>query len=75
MKGIFITFEGPDGSGKTTQIELLRDYLENTGFNVIFTREPGGTPIGDMVRKILLNPLNIEMSFRTETLGRDYAVS
>ncbi|MCL4415308.1 MAG: dTMP kinase [Actinobacteria bacterium] len=68
MKGIFITFEGIDGSGKTTQIELLNSFLRQSGFDVVLTREPGGTDIGDKIRKILLDSKNIQMSYRTETL-------
>ncbi|EKD81748.1 MAG: hypothetical protein ACD_39C01659G0005 [uncultured bacterium] len=54
VKGSFITFEGPEGSGKTTQIALLRDFLTNRGFEVITTREPGGTSAGDRIRSVLL---------------------
>lgn len=68
MKGIFITFEGIDGSGKTTQIELLNSFLKQSGFDVLLTREPGGTDIGDKIRKILLDNKNIQMSYRAETL-------
>lgn len=68
MKGIFITFEGIDGSGKTTQIELLNSFLKQSGFDVVVTREPGGTDIGDKIRKILLDSKNIQMSYRAETL-------
>ncbi|MBE3090149.1 MAG: dTMP kinase [Actinobacteria bacterium] len=68
MKGIFITFEGIDGSGKTTQIELLNSFLKQSGFDVVLTREPGGTDIGDKIRKILLDSKNIQMSYRAETL-------
>jgi dTMP kinase len=67
MKGIFITFEGIDGSGKTTQIKLLADYLQKEGYDIVVTREPGGTKIGDKIREILLDPLNKGMSVRTET--------
>src|SRR4030066_801371 len=68
MKGIFITFEGIDGSGKTTQIELLHSFLKQSAFDVVLTREPGGTDIGDKIRKILLDSKNIQMSYRAETM-------
>lgn len=68
MKGIFIVMEGPDGSGKTTQIELLKKYLEEEGYESIITREPGGTVIGEAVRSIILNPEYEEMSDVTEML-------
>ncbi len=55
-KGLFITFEGPDGSGKTTQSILLARYLRRKGYKVIHTREPGGTSMAEALRKILLNP-------------------
>ena len=54
-KGLFITFEGIDGCGKTTQIELLKNYLENKGYNVLLTREPGAKGLGEKLREILLN--------------------
>jgi len=57
-KGLFITLEGPDGSGKTTQSLLLARYLEDKGYEVVRTREPGGTSIAESLRKILLNPKN-----------------
>ena len=47
MKGLFIVMEGPDGSGKTTQINLLKEYLEEAGYECLITREPGGTVIGE----------------------------
>ncbi|MEE8163577.1 MAG: dTMP kinase, partial [Anaerolineae bacterium] len=65
---LFITFEGPEGSGKTTQIELLSEYLEEKGYPVLATREPGGTSIGDQVRAILLDPQNTEMLPASEAL-------
>jgi dTMP kinase len=51
---VFVTFEGLDGSGKTTQVELLRAYLEGEGRDVVATREPGGTELGERVRELLL---------------------
>ncbi len=54
-KGLFITFEGADGCGKTTQLNLLKDYLEQKGKDVVVTREPGAKGLGEHVRKILLN--------------------
>ena len=67
-KGIFITMEGPDGSGKSTQIELLRAYLEEEGYDVLITREPGGTRISEAIREIILNKEYAEMSPVTEML-------
>lgn len=67
-KGILITFEGPDGSGKTTQIAMLKEYLSSKGFEVVFTREPGGTEIGEKVRDIILDNSHSEMSSMCEAL-------
>ncbi|OFW62475.1 MAG: dTMP kinase [Actinobacteria bacterium RBG_19FT_COMBO_36_27] len=66
-KGLFITFEGLDGSGKTTQIKLLSSYLKSKGFDVVLTIEPGGTGIGGKIRKILLAKGNLDISHKTET--------
>lgn len=68
MKGKFITFEGIEGSGKTTQIAEVAAYLKGKGHEIVQTREPGGTEIGDQIRKILLDPTNTKMSARTELL-------
>lgn len=54
-KGLFITFEGADGCGKTTQIKLVKDYLEKSGYEVVLTREPGAKGLGEKIREILLN--------------------
>lgn len=54
-KGLFITFEGADGCGKTTQIKLAAEYLKNKGYDVILTREPGAKGLGEQLREILLN--------------------
>ncbi len=54
-KGLFITFEGADGCGKSTQLNLLKDYLEQKGFEVVLTREPGGKGLGEEIRKLLLH--------------------
>lgn len=68
MSGLFIVLEGPDGSGKTTQITLLQKYLEEQGKECIITREPGGTRIGEAIREVILNPEYKEMSDVTEML-------
>ena len=60
--------EGPDGSGKSTQIALLKEYLEKEGYDVIITREPGGTKISENIREVILNPDYKEMSSVTEML-------
>ncbi len=65
-KGIFITFEGADGCGKTTQLKLLAEYLTNKGFEVVITREPGAKGLGEKVREILLN-YDGEVSDRCES--------
>lgn len=67
-RGLFITFEGPDGSGKTTQIQELKTYLEKNGYNAVLTREPGGTPIGEKIRQIILDKNNQEMDYVAEAL-------
>lgn len=67
-KGLFLSFEGADGAGKTTQAALLKQRLDNLGFKVVLTREPGGTPIGEAIRSILLNPDFKEMSISCEAL-------
>lgn len=68
MKGIFITFEGIEGTGKSTQIVLLANYLVARKRPVTLTREPGGTSIGDQVRRILLDPQNTNLAARAELL-------
>ena len=65
---MFITLEGPEGSGKTTQIKALEEHLRSQGRDVVTTREPGGTPIGDQVRAVLTNLENTAMQPRTEIL-------
>ena len=67
-EGYFISFEGGDGSGKSTQIQILREFLEERGYDVIFTREPGGTPISEKIRSIILDKANSEMDDMTEAL-------
>jgi dTMP kinase len=66
--GRFITFEGPDGSGKTAQLDLLSEELAQAGFPILTTREPGGTSIGDQIRETLLDLRNTSMVDRTEAL-------
>lgn len=67
-QGIFITVEGTDGSGKTTQIGFIKSYLEEKGYKVVLTREPGGTKIGEKIRNLILDVENTEMSRETEIL-------
>lgn len=65
---MFITLEGPEGSGKSTQIKRLAKRLEAMGYPVVTTREPGGTPIGDQIRHVLMRMENKELQPRTEIL-------
>jgi dTMP kinase len=65
---MFITFEGPDGSGKTYQLAIFSDYLKDKGYPVLSTREPGGTSIGDQIRDVLHDLKNTEMHPHTEIL-------
>ena len=64
----FITIEGPDGSGKSTQARLLADHLKDKGYDVLFTREPGGTEIGDQIRRVIMSLDNKRMSPQAEFL-------
>ncbi len=64
----FITFEGIEGCGKTTQVSLLKDFLENRSYRVVTTREPGGTRIGDTIREIVLDSSNTDIDIKTELL-------
>ncbi|WP_214797794.1 dTMP kinase [Exiguobacterium sp. s5] len=68
MKGMFITVEGPDGSGKTTQLQLLVQSLTEQGYEVVVTREPGGTKVGNSIREVLLSPEHDEMTPRVEMM-------
>ncbi len=65
---MFITFEGGEGCGKSTQSKKLFTYLKERNYRVVLTREPGGTTLSDKIREILLSPENKEMTFRTEVL-------
>lgn len=65
---MFITLEGPDGSGKTTQAHLLVEWLRELDYEVVLTREPGGTEIGDQIRAVLHDPHNTAMDARAEIL-------
>jgi len=66
LRGTFISFEGSEGSGKSTQARLLRDWLKRQGIDTILTREPGGTPIGERIREVLLSLDHKEMDPITE---------
>ena len=65
---LFITFEGPDGAGKSTQIGAAADYLRRHNLDVLQTREPGGTPIGQQIRQLVLDATKTEMSTGAEVL-------
>lgn len=65
---MFITFEGPEGSGKTSQIRVLAEFLRKRGYAVVTTREPGGTVIGDQIRGVLMNLENTALHPRAEIL-------
>ena len=65
---MFITLEGPEGSGKTSHLPYLVEYLREKGFTVFPTREPGGTSIGEQIREVIHDLKNVEMHPRTETL-------
>lgn len=63
---MFVSFEGCEGVGKSTQLKLLKDYLESTNQRAVYVREPGSTHISEQIRKIILNPENEEMTGVTE---------
>jgi dTMP kinase len=65
---MFITLEGPEGSGKTSQIPALAEFIEGAGYEIVITREPGGTPVGDQIREVLMNLKNVSIVPRTEIL-------
>ena len=67
MKAQFLTLDGIDGSGKSTHLETMREWFERRGMPVLFTREPGGTPLGEELRRLLLSPES-RVGLRTETL-------
>ena len=66
MRGIFITLEGMDGCGKSTQIEMLAQALESRGLDIVITREPGGTPVGESVRSLLISDASVGIAAATE---------
>lgn len=67
-RGLFVTFEGSEGSGKSTQVRLLRERLARAGYQVLATREPGGTPLGDRLRALVLGRDEVLPTHRTEAL-------
>ena len=68
MKGLFVTLEGPEGAGKSTNREYLADRLRARGLDVVLTREPGGTPLAERIRDLLLTPADEPMAIDTELL-------
>ncbi|MBP3041013.1 dTMP kinase [Bacillaceae bacterium Marseille-Q3522] len=67
-RGVFITVEGPEGAGKTTVLNMLTESLQNEGYKVLQTREPGGIGIAEEIRNVILDPKNTAMDGRTEAL-------
>ncbi|MFU8826578.1 MAG: dTMP kinase [Brevefilum sp.] len=65
---MFITLEGPEGSGKTSQLPALAEFLRGAGYDIVVTREPGGTAVGDQIREVLMNLQNVSIIPRTEIL-------
>lgn len=68
MKGLFITFEGNDGSGKSSALQTVKQELLDLGYDVIYTREPGGSPIAEKIREVILDKDNLGMDPKTEAL-------
>lgn len=68
MKGLFITFEGNDGSGKSSALQTVKQELLDLGYDVIYTREPGGSPIAEKIREVILDKDNVGMDPKTEAL-------
>lgn len=68
MKGLFITFEGNDGSGKSSALQTVKQELLELGYDVIYTREPGGSPIAEKIREVILDKENVGMDPKTEAL-------
>ena len=68
VNGLFVTFEGPEGAGKSTQVRMLTESLLRDGYWVCRTREPGGTPLGERVRDLLLSKTTVDMTPATEAL-------
>ena len=68
MRGLFITFEGNDGSGKSSALQTVKQELLDLGYDVIYTREPGGSPIAEKIRNVILDKDNLGMDAKTEAL-------
>lgn len=68
MKGLFITFEGNDGSGKSSVIEAIKLELEKRGYDIVYSREPGGSKIAEKIREVILDKDNMGMDDKTESL-------
>src|SRR5690625_2649656 len=69
VQGHFITLEGGEGSGKTTVLDIVYNESSALGYSVLTTREPGGIPIAEKIRDIILDPINIQMEKKTEALS------